>query len=63
MIETIKEKLKLEFEKANKADDRFAEMEEAEEFMDGEMIYDSGVARGRYLGLRKALQIIEEGGV
>ena len=53
-------KLKLEFEKANKADDRYAAMEEAEEFMDGEMIYNSGVARGRYLGLKKALEIVEE---
>jgi len=54
-------KLKSEFEKANKADDRFAAMEEAEEFMDGEMIYKSGIARGKYLGLRKALQIVEKG--
>lgn len=60
MIETIKEKLKLEFEKANKADDRFSAMEEDEEFMDGEMIYSSGVARGRYLGLKKALEIAGE---
>ena len=52
-------KLKLEFEKANEADDRFTVMEEAEEFMDGEMIYSSGIAKGRYLGLRKALEIIE----
>ncbi len=54
-------KLKSEIEKADKIDDRYAEMEEKEEFMDGEQVWHSGYARGKLKGLQIALSIIEEG--
>lgn len=60
MDEIIKDKLKSEIERADKVDDRFTSMEENEEFMDGEEIYNSGFARGRLFGLQMALRIIEE---
>ena len=60
MIEKIKQILELEIEEADKIDDRFAEMEEKEEFMDGETNYSAGKARGKLVGLNMALAIIEE---
>jgi len=60
MIEKIKQILKSEIEEADKIDDRFAEMEENDEFMDGEMNYSAGKAKGRLSGLNMALAIIEE---
>lgn len=60
-IEEVVSKLESEIEKADKIDDRYAEMEEKEEFMDGERVWYSGYARGKLKGLQIALSIIEEG--
>ena len=60
MSEYFEIKMKEKIELAEKADDRFAEMEEKEEFMDGEMVYRSGFARGKLIGLKVALKMFED---
>ncbi len=60
MSEYFEIKMKEKIELAEKADHRFAEMEEKEEFMDGEMVYRSGFARGKLIGLQVALKMFED---
>ena len=61
IMEDIIKKIEAEKDATLKHSDELSTMEENEEFMDGEMIYQSGFAWGRFTGLRYALKILKEG--
>ena len=63
MAESIKDKLIKKIDEIERKNKNLFEMDDEEEFMDGEANRQAGVAEGYINGLNYALKVLNEGGI